>query len=113
METKVNYTVVGVVVIIFTVLFFTFTIWLSVGLEDIHYDKYAVYMNESVAGLAEKSSVKYNGVDVGFVASIELQQKDPSQVFLLLKVRQGTPITVETHAQLRSQGLTGIDYLEL
>ena len=113
METKLNYTMVGLFVVVFTALFFIIAIWLSVGLQNNHYNKYSVYMKESVSGLSEKAPVKYNGVEVGYVGLISLSKKDPSKVMLLLYIVEGTPISVETRAELNSQGLTGIGFIEL
>ena len=57
--------------------------------------------------------MKYNGVDVGKVSDIALDAKNPSQVRLLLEIERGTPIKVGTVAVLKTQGLTGIAYVEL
>jgi len=70
-------------------------------------------MREAVAGLSEDSIVKYNGVKVGLVDKIELNEFDPQQVKLQLKIEDGTPITISTHAALISQGITGTTYLGL
>jgi len=113
METKFSYSIVGLFVIIFTLTFFIVGIWLSVGLSSKAYNKYLVYMNESVSGLALKAPVKYSGVDVGYVAAIKLSTSDPSKVRVLLNIEQSVPITVGTKAVLDSQGLTGIAYIEL
>lgn len=113
METKFSYAIVGLFVILFTVAFFIVMIWLSVGLSSKTYDQYLVYVKESVSGLSVKAPVKYSGVDVGFVESISLRKSDPSQVRLLLSVERNVPITISTRAELDSQGLTGIGYIEL
>ena len=113
METKYSYAIVGLFVIVLTMALFIMVVWLSIGFKDIHYKQYVVYMKESVSGLSEKAPVKYNGVTVGVVESIELRASDPSQVQIILNIRQGTPITISSKAELDSQGLTGIAYIEL
>lgn len=78
--------------------------------------KYATYLaivDESVAGLNINAPVKYNGVDVGKVRSIQLDTNDPEKVRLLFAIEVGTPIKVDTVAVLKTQGLTGIAYIEL
>jgi phospholipid/cholesterol/gamma-HCH transport system substrate-binding protein len=57
--------------------------------------------------------VKFNGVDVGKVREIHLDPLNPALVHLLFAIEHGTPIKVDTVAVLRTQGLTGIAYVEL
>lgn len=113
MESKTNYTIVGLSVIILIAGLITAAIWLSIGFDQKKYLIYAVYMHEAVSGLNEESLVKYNGVKVGMVDSIELSQVDPQQVKILLRIEEGTPITTSTRATLISQGITGTTYLGL
>lgn len=113
MESKVNFALVGLFVIVTTMILIVAGLWLSVGVRTNEYHTYVVYMHESVSGLSVRAPVKYNGVDVGFVKSIELRDEHPDQVRLLLDVKDKTPVSVETRAVLDSQGLTGIAYVEL
>lgn len=113
METKVSYTIVGLFVIILTIVFIIGVIWLSVGISTTSYETYLVYMHESVSGLSNKSPVKYNGVEVGHVSAINLVEGKPNIVRLTLEIDEETPVTVDTRAQLDTQGLTGIAYVEL
>jgi phospholipid/cholesterol/gamma-HCH transport system substrate-binding protein len=113
MESKVNYTLVGAFVLILTATLIVFIVWLSTGLSTKRYKNYLVIMQESVAGLGVKSSVKYNGVNVGIVKKIFLNKQNPEQVRLVIQVEVHTPITVGTTAMLNSQGFTGITYLAL
>ncbi len=76
-------------------------------------DYYWAIENESVAGLNENAPVKYNGVDVGRVQEIRLDPLNPQRVELLLAMKHGTPIKTDTVAVLKTQGLTGIAYVEL
>lgn len=113
MESKVSYTLVGVFVIILGAALATAVVWLTVGTQDKVYYPYKVYMTESVAGLNPKAAVKYRGVDVGEVVSIELNPANPEQVELLLNIQAGTPVRTDTKAVLTVQGITGLAYLEL
>ena len=76
-------------------------------------DLYLAVLEESVAGLNINAPVKYNGVDVGKVQSIQLDPKNPERVQLIFAIVRGTPIKVDTVAVLKTQGLTGIAYVEL
>lgn len=113
MESKVNYTIVGIFVIGMLTAIIVMALWLSVGLSNKTYRYYRVYMNESVAGLSIDSPVQYNGVTVGHVTEMSLNEKNPQQVKLLLAIETDTPITESTTATLMSQGLTGIAYIGL
>lgn len=113
MEAKTNYTMVGLAVLILTTALVAAALWLSVGFDKKKYRNYVVLVHEAVSGLSEESPVKFNGVQVGSVSRITLSRRDPRQVRLLLKIVDGTPITVSTWATLISQGITGTTYVGL
>jgi phospholipid/cholesterol/gamma-HCH transport system substrate-binding protein len=113
LESKSNYTIIGLAVLILITGLLSAGFWLSVGFDRKQYDTFIVYMDEPVSGLNDESPVKYNGVRVGFVSDIELSPQDPKKVKLLLKIEHGIPITVSTQATLISQGITGATYLGL
>jgi phospholipid/cholesterol/gamma-HCH transport system substrate-binding protein len=70
-------------------------------------------MSESVAGLSNDASVKYRGVDVGTVDHIGINPQNSAEVKLLLRIRNDTPIKVDTRAKLKSFGITGLTFIEL
>lgn len=114
METKVNYVIVGLFVLLFSAAMIAGVLWLSAGNQyNKVFDTYVAYMQESVSGLNLNAPVKFRGVNVGKVRQISLDKANPEQVRLELSIEQGTPITVETVAVLKAQGLTGIAYVEL
>ena len=114
METKVNYAVVGIFVVVLGTAFVAAVLWLaSGGGFQKSYGYYLALVNESVSGLNVNAPVKYRGVDVGKVSSIELDPENPEQVRLTFAIEEGTPIKEDTEAVLKTQGLTGIAYVEL
>ncbi len=113
MESKVNYTLVGIFVLLLLAGLITFVYWLGkYGYKQEH-DYYFVYMTESVSGLSAEASVKYRGVDVGIVERMRLNPDNSEEVELLLKLRHGTQIKVDTKATLKSFGMTGLAFVEL
>jgi phospholipid/cholesterol/gamma-HCH transport system substrate-binding protein len=89
-------------------------LWLASGGNlQRKYDLYLAILDESVAGLNLNAPVKYNGVDVGKVQDIQLDPENPERVQLIFAIGRGTPIKVDTVAVLKTQGLTGIAYVEL
>jgi len=113
MESKVNYTVVGLFVFVLLAATIVVSLWLSFGLSHKQYNTYQINMNESVAGLSIDSPVQFNGVTVGHVEYISLNRHNPQQVNLLLDIETDIPITEGTTATLMSQGMTGIAYIGL
>lgn len=112
METKVNYTIVGLFVVLLSTALVAGILWLSGSAEYRKtYDIYLAYMNESVSGLNLNAPVKYRGVEVGRVKKISLDRGE--RVRLELQIERGTPIRENTVAVLRVQGLTGIAQVEL
>ena len=76
-------------------------------------DSYQAFIEESVAGLNVDAPVKLLGVDVGKVSRIEIDPGNPQQVRLRFLIARGTPIKQDSVAVLKTQGLTGIAYVEL
>ena len=58
MESRFNYTLVGIFVIGLIFLFFTGFFWLSIKKHDIVYKTYTVYLHEEVSGLSEHSTYR-------------------------------------------------------
>jgi len=110
----VNYVVVGAFVLFLGAVLIGGVLWLaSGGAFQKKYDLYLAIANESVAGLNLNAPVKYNGVDVGKVRKIWLEPGNPEQANLLFAIEHGTPVKEDTVAVLKTQGLTGIAYVEL
>jgi len=110
----VNYALVGAFVLALGTLLVAGVLWLaSGGAWQKKYDSYLAVEDESVAGLNLNALVKYNGVDVGKVQAIHLDAANPQKVNLLFAIERGTPVKEDTIATLKTQGLTGIAYVEL
>lgn len=109
-----NYPIVGLFVLVLGAVLIAGALWLaSGGAWQKKYDLYIAIEDESVAGLNLNAPVKYNGVDVGKVQKIQLDPGNPERVNLLFAIERGTPIKEDTVAVLKTQGLTGIAYVEL
>lgn len=109
-----NYALVGAFVLALGAALIAGVLWLAAGgAWQKKYDTYLAAEDESVAGLNLDAPVKYNGVDVGKVQAIQLDHINPQRVNLLFAIERGTPIKEDTIAVLKTQGLTGITYVEL
>jgi phospholipid/cholesterol/gamma-HCH transport system substrate-binding protein len=114
MEDKVNYSLVGGFVLVLGALLVAGVLWLAAGVGSRReLDPYQAFVEESVAGLNVDAPVKYLGVDVGKVGKIEIDPANSRRVRLLFLINHGTPIKQDSQAVLKSQGLTGIAYVEL
>jgi|SRR3989339_783270 len=113
METKINYTVVGIFVVALLAALIAIFVWLSAFWNQKSYTTYITYLNEAASGLSEQSVVRFNGVPVGFVSGIALNPTNPQQVRITMQVEKGAPITTSTYATLKAQGVTGVSYIEL
>ena len=109
-----NFAVVGAFVLLLGTVLVAGVLWLaSGGALQKKYDLYLAIVDESVAGLNLNAPVKYNGVDVGKVRKIQLDPANPERVNLIFAIERGTPVKEDTVAVMKTQGLTGIAYVEL
>lgn len=113
MESKLNYTIVGLFVVILTTAMLSFAYWLTKSYGVQVYDTYYVHLTESVAGLNIDAAVKYRGVDVGTVTNIGINPENPEEVRLALEINRDTHIKTDTTAAISYYGITGLAFIEL
>lgn len=114
MEREANYLAVGSFVLLVLVVGVLFVYWYSGANERLrHFNRYEIYFDGSVSGLTEGGPVRYMGVDVGRVESIQVDPRSPKRVQVLADISTDTPITSRTVAQLSLQGITGVMYIDL
>lgn len=107
METKANYLMVGVFVVVLFVGLIGFVLWLGKFQTASRFDTYDIYFEGSVAGLSEGSSVTYRGVTVGQVEEIRIAPEDLERIRVTIRVAETTPVRTDTRASLELQGITG------
>ena len=113
MYSKVNYTVIGIFVILFTAGIIFFAFWLgNTGFKD-DYDLYLLRTKESVSGLSKDSGVKLKGVDIGTVSDIRVNPKNIEEVEITLKIAKDIPIKEDMRGTIGMFGLTGLSYIEI
>lgn len=113
MESKINYTAVGLFVVLLGLGVAVTAYWLVTGGKQQQFIPYVIYATDSVTGLSVNSHVLYRGVDVGEVKSIRIDQKNPDRIRILVNLDANVPIRTDTVAQLRPQGVTGLSILNL
>lgn len=108
MYSKVNYTIVGIFVLLFGAGMAWFAFWLAKYGLDQEYDVYRLEMKESVAGLSIDSNVKLHGVNIGRVFKIQINPKDIETVDVLVEIQKGIPIKEDMIAFTEMFGVTGL-----
>ena len=113
MESKVNYSLVGLFVVLLVIASMATGWWLHTGGGKQQHTPYLVLATDSVTGLNTDSRVYYQGVDVGYVDTIRIDRENPDKVRIRLLIDQTVPIRDDIHAQLQPQGVTGLSVLNL
>jgi len=113
MNNRVNYTAVGLLVLLGISLMMGFTYWMLKPTVDEDTQKYTIYFDESVLGLNLDAPVKYRGISVGKVTQLKINPKNSEQVEVIVTILKTTPVKVDTVAKLTAQGITGLTYINL
>ena len=113
MNNKVNYTLIGILVIIGLSAMFGFAYWMLKPSNAEDTQKYLIYFDESVFGLNMDAPVKYRGITVGKVTRLRINPKNTEQVEVTVDILKNTPIKENTVAKLTAQGITGLTYINL
>lgn len=103
---------VGLFVVAGMAVVVVFILWLGLVQYFAEGRKYTAFFDESVQGLQKDSAVKYRGVDIGRVDSIQVAP-DGRLVQIVLDLREPLKNKDEIYAQIKSVGITGIMFVEL
>lgn len=113
MYSRVNYTVVGIFVIIFGSAMVWFTFWIGKYSLKEEFDIYRLEMKESIAGLSKDSNVKLHGVNVGRVSDIHINPKNIEVIEIFVEIKKGIPIKEDMVASTQMLGVTGLLSIEI
>ncbi len=109
METKAHHALVGLFAMILVAAGGFFALWLSKVSFDQEYAQYDIVFDGPVRGLRESAEVRFNGIQVGEVTDLGLDEQ--SRVIARINVLAQTPVRIDSFAQLEPQGLTGLSYI--
>lgn len=107
METRAHHVLIGAATLLVTACALLFGLWLSKSGQDRRFALYDIAFSESVSGLSKGSSVEYNGIKVGEVTDLRLDEKDARRVFARVKVEASAPVRTDTRAAQVPVGITG------
>lgn len=113
MEPRAHHVLIG----LFTVLALggalLFALWMGKSSLDRNDTWYEVVFDRAVSGLAEGNAVQYSGIEVGNVAELHLDPKDPRRVRALIRIDASVPIKADTRASLALANITGSMNIQL
>jgi phospholipid/cholesterol/gamma-HCH transport system substrate-binding protein len=111
MENKAHALLAGLFTIALLAAAVAIAMWLQRDKTDMV--PYEIATKLSVPGLSPQAAVRYRGLDVGKVDSIDFDPAVPGQILVRMRVQADTPITQSTYSTLGYQGVTGIAYIQL
>src|ERR1700675_488525 len=111
METRANYVLIGAFTLAVIAAAFGFVLWF----QSLHTTKarspLRIVFEGPAAGLRNGGSVNFNGIRIGEVMSVKLD--NPRRVVALAMVENNAPIRRDTLVGLEFQGLTGVAAISL
>jgi phospholipid/cholesterol/gamma-HCH transport system substrate-binding protein len=108
METRAHHLLIGSFAIGIAVLTVLFLLWIGKAEFNKQYQTYDLKFEGSVSGLSKAGDVLYNGIKVGEVTDLKLDEDDPNNVIVRIRVDRMTPVKEDSYASLETQGLTGV-----
>jgi phospholipid/cholesterol/gamma-HCH transport system substrate-binding protein len=108
METRAHHLLIGSFAIGITVLTVLFLLWVGNAEFNKQYQIYDLKFEGSVSGLSKAADVLYNGIKVGEVTDLKLDEDNPNNVIVRIQVDRMTPVKEDSYASLETQGLTGV-----
>ncbi|MBL8551978.1 MAG: MCE family protein [Hyphomonadaceae bacterium] len=113
METRANFVLLGAVAIAGAALLMIFAAWLVGSEWRGGYNAYDVVFQGPIRGLSEGGEVRFNGIKVGEVRDLRLDEEDASRVIARIQVSAATPVRADSVARLEAVGLTGVTLIQL
>jgi len=113
MYSRVNYTIVGIFVLVFGTGMVWFAFWLAKFDLQQEFDTYRLEMQESVAGLSIDSDVQLRGVEIGRVSKIQINPQNIEKVEVFVEIKRDIPIKEDMVASTQMFGVTGLLSIEI
>ena len=112
METRANYVLIGTCALVGILLGLGFFVWLAKFQLDRQYAYYDILF-DNVSGLSRAADVRFSGLSVGQVVSLDLVGDEDGRVRVRVEVAADTPIHEGATAQLQAQGVTGVSVVAI
>jgi phospholipid/cholesterol/gamma-HCH transport system substrate-binding protein len=114
METKANYVLNAVLIVLVIAALIDFVHWFHTGSVSGTRTVYnIIFQGGGVGGLAKGGDVEFNGMKVGEVAELRLDARNPKQVLVAISVDSDIPIRSDTRVGLRFGSVAGVAWIDL
>ena len=113
METKANYSLIGLFTLAVIAAVFGFVYWFHNTGGPGERAVYRIVFEGSVSGLRTGASVLFNGIRVGEVTGLSLNADKPQQVIATVSIDKSVAIRPDVQIGLEFQGLTGVASIAL
>src|SRR3977135_4526989 len=111
METRANFVLIGSFTLAVIAAAFGFVLWFESRPTPKARSPMRIIFDGPAAGLRNGASVNFNGIRVGEVVSVKLD--NPRRVVALAMVENNAPLRKDTLVGLEFQGLTGVAAISL
>ena len=113
MERNAHYALVGLISLLLFVGAIGFVVWLARAQFNNQYSVYDIDFKGPVRGLSSGGDVFFNGIKVGSVTKLSLDQRDPNRVVARVRLTAEAPVRIDSSATLEPQGVTGVNYIQI
>ena len=113
MERQANYALVGIISVALIIAALVFVVWLAQFQFNQTYDVYRIIFRGPVSGLSKGGEVQFNGIKLGEIIDIKLDERDPNRVITDIQLEGGTPVRADSTARTAAQGITGVRYIQI
>jgi phospholipid/cholesterol/gamma-HCH transport system substrate-binding protein len=113
METRANYALLGGFTIALVALMMLFAMWLAQAQFSRQNAEYDVVFEGPARGLGKGSEVRFNGIRVGEVVSLDLDKVNEQRVIARVRLQSQWPVRSDSEARLEPIGLTGLNLIQI
>lgn len=113
MHEQTNYVAVGIFILLGAIVLLVVGVWVGGVGQTVPTSRYTIIFERDVNGLSEGSPVRFMGVDVGEVTTIQLFHAKDTAIEVQIEVASSTPVDSGTYASLGYQGITGVAFINL
>ena len=113
METRANFVLIGTFVFMAIAALVLFAVWISKVQFNRDEAVYDVVMEGPVNGLSEGGEVRFNGIKVGEITKLGLEETNPKNVVARIRIDAKTPVSQDSNASVGFMGITGMTFIQL
>ena len=113
METRANHVLIGAFTLGGLLSLFFFALWIVKTNIDQEHAEYDILFEGAVNGLGNAGAVSYKGVNVGEVTNISINEANPNQIRVHIRVDAATPVYADSIAKIEYQGVTGVGFVQI